>query len=325
VFIRPIITIAMMIGCIGLVCTLLFLVFLYGTAESFATILNDSGRSLPHGKVSRKYLGLVASYMSSICHNTSHQIETTLLHIDASLPISRKSRNKRRRQIPFRYLGSLAATYTVITAHYPAEARNGRRHHLRPPAETNGRVDQYDATVTCSSIAPPSDTAPGWHSPWTTSSDANHDVNQCRNPYRTAVSEGDCPAQSAHNSRREIKASEGGTNCHVKNCSFWNPLSFLSPQAEQRNPTTMCLITSHSHRPSASTQFDTDSAPVGIDNRCSVCMSHLKSDNIGGDRFFMALSNCRYSRGPCFGTSRTTQGSYTRSRYQLVSCTKRQS
>jgi hypothetical protein len=43
----------------------------------------------------------------------------------------------------------------------------------------------------------------------------------------------------------------------------------------------MCLITSHSHRPSASTQFDTDSAPVGIDNRCSVCMSHLKSDFVG--------------------------------------------
>jgi hypothetical protein len=27
--------------------------------------------------------------------------------------------------------------------------------------------------------------------------------------------------------------------------------------------------------------FETDSAPVGIDNRCSVSMSHIKSDFIG--------------------------------------------
>jgi hypothetical protein len=168
----------------------------------------------------------------------------------------------------------------VITAHYPAEARNGRRHR-RPPAETNGSIDQYDATVTCSSIAPPSDTALGWHPPWTTSPDANHDVNQCRNPYRTAVSKEDCLAHLAHNCCRAIKASEVGTNSRAENISLWNPQSFLSPQAEQWEPTITCLITSHSHRPSVGTQFDTDSAPVGIDNRCSVCMSHLKSDFVG--------------------------------------------
>jgi hypothetical protein len=160
------------------------------------------------------------------------------------------------------------------------EARTGRRRQ-RPSAGTNCSINQYDATVTCSSIAPPSDITLGWYPLWTTSPDVNHCVNPCRNPHRTTASKEDCLACLAHHSCRVIKVSEGGANNCAEDISFWNPLSFLSPQAQQRDPTITCLITSRTHRPSVSIQFDTDSDPVGIDNRCSVCMSHLKSDFVG--------------------------------------------
>jgi hypothetical protein len=60
--------IAMMIGCSGLVCTLLFLVVLYGMTESFATILHDSRRPLLHGNVQDCRLYLVTGIVEYARH-----------------------------------------------------------------------------------------------------------------------------------------------------------------------------------------------------------------------------------------------------------------
>jgi hypothetical protein len=64
----------------------------------------------------------------------------------------------------------------------------------------------------------------------------------------------------------------------------WNPLAILSPTNSQAqgDPPITCLTTTYpAGSNSRAFAFDTDSAPVGIDNRCSVCMSHIKSDFIG--------------------------------------------
>jgi hypothetical protein len=73
--------------------------------------------------------------------------------------------------------------------------------------------------------------------------------------YLLHLSEGDFYKMEAHKGN----VPEGG--CHIS--------------------TLTCLTaTSKSALPS-SLSFDTDSGPVGIDNRCSVCMSHVKSDFVG--------------------------------------------
>jgi hypothetical protein len=100
VSIRPIIMVTMMIGCNGLVFTLSFLVVLYGMTILFVTILHDSRPPLLHGKVSRNYLDLVASYVSRTFYTTNQRIESATLYLAASIPTNRNDRHKYRRQLP---------------------------------------------------------------------------------------------------------------------------------------------------------------------------------------------------------------------------------
>jgi hypothetical protein len=53
------------------------------------------------------------------------------------------------------------------------------------------------------------------------------------------------------------------------------------PEGGRNISTLTCLTATRKSALSSSQSFDTDSGPVGIDNRCSVCMSHVKSDFVG--------------------------------------------
>jgi hypothetical protein len=74
--------------------------------------------------------------------------------------------------------------------------------------------------------------------------------------------------------------SEGDPKREVSR--WWDPLDLLSPPS----PTPLlhsitCLTATPRCPPTPKIVFDTDSGAMGIDNRCSVCMSHIKADFVG--------------------------------------------
>jgi hypothetical protein len=125
----------------------------------------------------------------------------------------------------------------------------------------------WDSMITGSSLTPPSDSSGFWNPPW------GHI------PHRWVVSAKNAclrgrPAGSIGIRYKELS----------KEPSKWDPLALLSPQSPraQGDPPIACLTTTHPVlSPSRAMAFNSDSAPVGRDNRCSVCMSHIRSDFIG--------------------------------------------
>ena len=67
-----------------------------------------------------------------------------------------------------------------------------------------------------------------------------------------------------------------------------------NPEGEQLlicQPAALHAVSDPDLRPPAA-HFDTDSTPVGLDNRCSACMSHIKEDFVGE-----LLPSNMYSKG----------------------------
>jgi hypothetical protein len=229
------------------------------------------------GGSSHNLLGHIFNYLAVQLQSVKLQLEaastsiTQSTLISSNLPQHRKARRKRRNAVSYRYLKFLSATCAWQAVYIPCGATAKPRRYVPRAAST----DLWERIVTRSSLAPPSDTCGFWNPPW--------DTSPATSPLRHVQS---ASGGGLHHWRPTPDAVSDGNGIN----SEWDPVAFLTPPPlpSWRNPPIACLATTHRSAPPTTAlkqkealTFDTDSAPVGIDNRCSVCMSHVKSDFIG--------------------------------------------
>jgi hypothetical protein len=103
-------------------------------------------------------------------------------------------------------------------------------------------------------------------------------------------------SSSQQERRRKFKHRQRILFCHAGSPSTprrrSKPLSLLACSA-------VCMTTEAVHAQSLTGSFDTDSKPIGIDNRCTACISHDATDFVGN-----VLPSNRWIKG--FGGSKTT-------------------
>jgi hypothetical protein len=137
---------------------------------------------------------------------------------------------------------------------------------MHDPVDTTSNTPNvwaYDNIVLSSSLAPPSDSDGFWNPPWS----ASPTVSDQDTTIPEGVSEGAVPSEG--DPKRELSP-------------WWDPLALLSPPS----PTPFlysitCVTATPRCPPTTKIAFDTDSGAMGIENRCSVCMSHIKADFVG--------------------------------------------
>jgi hypothetical protein len=262
-FDRPIILCYLMMGWSVLYLALPFLVIFMAVTE--VGIINSAKRprwnasNIASNSIIQYWLRLDIIPLSVRLKRLQHHFDsasTAILHSNlftSTIPQHRKTRRKRRNAVSYSYLRYLAVAHALqVTSARGRSPLSKLRPHPSTALWTN--------TVQFSSMATPSDL-----------------LESITSSY---VSEGD------------PEASEGGKIVSTRRhpCSLpvpeeargpvWDPLALLSSVSQSCYQSATCFTATHRPYPSppAGSTFDTDSASVGIDNRCSVCMSHVKSD-----------------------------------------------